>query len=576
MGMNSDAFNLIQKIYGLKGNWESADKAGDKAKAEQVAQSAQPYYKQLENLGYSGVADELSKANYEESANVLKHWGMKDKSSIRPYFYNQASKYGMSQDQIDNLLNYNETTGEVNFAGKNLGSPFAEVDGRTYWDPNYLQKEFEEGMKRTGNTLSEDYLYKQGQSDVSDRIAENWGMMRDAYNTMNKKAYDFADYQQNTNPFETDIGKSILERYDLKGMQGRDNEAAAGAGSNGGNIDSYSAANALKRQAYLRNMGEQTVIADWQSRMSGVQKTLDNLGLYNQGIYDRQQNNINLGLQQNQQLYNNEQDRFDRELNRDETKKNGQVSRDVTIMDTTGIVLPQYSNNPYIGANFDIQDKINELVAQGKDPNTDPEINQLKEARAYKIKNSTDPAIRNLSYDTFTPTSQQTKDFFLNNKQIDSAENIATNQSNNELEATKNTNETELAAQNAELGAQKYEIDTTKQMNDDTLALEREKMSGGIGNKGGIDSYVVADAEVKKWAEHINTQGFRNFKDKILEPNDDGTYNLLDKTYGTSIARDIMSQDTLTQDQKIYILNRLGVDPDTINKTINSPYRQGG
>ena len=90
-------------------------------------------------------------------------------------------------------------------------------------------------------------------------------------------------------------------------------------------------------------------------------------------------------------------------FNNSETTKNNKVARDVSIMNTTGYISPEYSNNPYIGGNFDFKAKIDELL---KDPtkNVD-EINQLKEARAMKIKNSSDPTINSLSYDGYTPSS---------------------------------------------------------------------------------------------------------------------------------------------------------------------------
>ena len=49
-----------------------------------------------------------------------------------------------------------------------------------------------------------------------------------------------------------------MGKYDLSAMQGRDNAAASAAASNGGNIDSYAAANAMRQQAALTREGMQT------------------------------------------------------------------------------------------------------------------------------------------------------------------------------------------------------------------------------------------------------------------------------------------------------------------------------
>ena len=61
---------------------------------------------------------------------------------------------------------------------------------------------------------------------------------------------------KNTNPFETETGKSIMESYGIKGNNAAANGVATVASGNGGNIDSFAAANAKNQQLAYKNAGQ--------------------------------------------------------------------------------------------------------------------------------------------------------------------------------------------------------------------------------------------------------------------------------------------------------------------------------
>lgn len=117
-----------------------------------------------------------------------------------------------------------------------------------------------------------------------------------------------------TNPFETDTAKAILAKYDLAGLQGRDNQVAKGAGSNGGNIDSYAAANALRQQSALVNQGQMTVLEEHKQKIDNVRGLLSDMGV-----------------------------NIDRVFNQDETAKNNQVARLSEEASVTGYVPNEWT-----------------------------------------------------------------------------------------------------------------------------------------------------------------------------------------------------------------------------------------
>lgn len=201
----------------MKGEWDSANKAGDTQRADRAAQAAQAYYAQLRNNNYGSVADELASKDFEQSKYVKDYYAKTGNTEFRPYMYSLGSKYGLSQVDVDKLIKWDDTTSEITFAGKKLGKPSAVADGSSYFqDTSMLDNAFKEYAERTGLTRPASAMVSQ----------ENESLFR--------KYSDEYDYLKSTNPFETEVGRSILARYDLKGLQGRDSEVASGASTNAG------------------------------------------------------------------------------------------------------------------------------------------------------------------------------------------------------------------------------------------------------------------------------------------------------------------------------------------------------
>ena len=144
------------------------------------------------------------------------------------------------------------------------------------------------------------------------------------------------------------VGKSILGQYNLKAFNGGYNAAASGAANNGGNIDSYSAANAMRQQAALYSQGQQAVLDWWKllgdmeqneasaaaSKLNGAIQTLAGMGVF-----------INDNVANMEDMKNGEYERTQGALDRD-------VARNATIAEVTGYNPASFRTavNPYLNS----------------------------------------------------------------------------------------------------------------------------------------------------------------------------------------------------------------------------------
>ena len=342
--MAYNPYNAVNAIYKLKGQWDSANNAGDDAKKNKAATDAQKYYAELRRNGYGSVADELSANDYAGAKRINDYYAKTGRTATRPYLYSLGQSMGLSQQAVDDLISWDDTTGEVSFGGKKIGTPDAVADGVSYWnDPTVLDSAFTDYVSRSGLTRTKEKAVDQ----------ENEALFK-------KYTQEYEDLKE-TNPFTTEEAKSILAKYDLAGLQARDNEAASGGADNSGNIDSFAAANALRQQTALVNQGQQVVLQQYQQKLDHARNLLSDMGV-----------------------------NIDRVYNQDENSKNNQVSRDVATSEVTGKVPSSmlYSGNPFFNAdgtlkdeNIDYKAEIEKAVAAG---NTEL-ANQLRVARGYKI-----------------------------------------------------------------------------------------------------------------------------------------------------------------------------------------------
>lgn len=320
--MAYSSIDTANRILELKNDW---DKAQNQTQKNSIAQKAQTYYNQLRENGDTAVANSLQSKNAAQAGQYIdKYYKTQGKTQIRPYYYNLGKKYGMSQSDVDKAISYDDVTGEVSLGGKNIGSPYSVVNGTSYWDSDKLDKEWNDYAQRAGLSRSKE--------NMTDTLNEQWYTdYKDAWG-MNKKDSDALLEELKQNPYATDWGKSIMDGYNYSGMKAAYNAAAKGAANNGGNIDSFSAANAMRQQAALNQLGKQDVLNFYTQR--------------NNMLANETSNKLNRALNMLNSLSGQSQMVFEQ----DQTAKNNDVSRNATIAGITGYIPTEWTlqNDPML------------------------------------------------------------------------------------------------------------------------------------------------------------------------------------------------------------------------------------
>lgn len=341
--MAYNPYFAVKAIYNLKSKWNGAENTEEKNNA---AAKAQEYYNQLRKNGYEDVADELTASNYTQAKAIKDKWAKMGKTPTRSYLYSLGKSRGMSQEDVDKLISWDNGSEEVSFGGKKIGKPDAVVDGVSYWsDTSVLDNAFNDYMSRSGTVRSKTTAVNQENENLFARYAREYEDLKE------------------TNPFETETGKAILAKYDLAGLQGRDNAVASDAGSNGGNIDSFAAANALRQQASLVNQGQMAALEAHNQKLEHARALLSDMGV-----------------------------NIDRVFNQDETSKNNDVARKSEIASVSGYTPQEWtaSTNPYLNDDGTLKDEYNDVdfsavMANAKAAGNTNAYNAAAQARYYKI-----------------------------------------------------------------------------------------------------------------------------------------------------------------------------------------------
>ena len=320
--MSTNPLRLIEDVYSAKVAYDSAGTEEEKQKQAAAANRARTT---LRNYGYNDIADAISAdgATAEDVRKYMGNYAKSGKTPTRSYFHSLGQKYGMSAADIDNLISWDDDSGQVYFGGKLVGKPDAVLDGTSYWsDPGVLDNAFNDYVSRTGVARSAEKAVAQ----------EN-------ENLFAKYNQEYADLK-NTNPFTTEEAKAILAKYDLAGLQGRDNAVASNAGSNGGNIDSFAAANAMRQQAALVNQGQMTVLEAHQQKLDHARNLLADMGVNIDRVFNQDETVKNREFYQDETVktreFNQNEIVKNREFEQSETAKNNEVARKSEIASVSG------------------------------------------------------------------------------------------------------------------------------------------------------------------------------------------------------------------------------------------------
>lgn len=310
-------------------------------------------------------------------------------------------------------------------------------------DATAARKIMEQYAPQTSVNDTDSQLITKHNNEIRNKTNELWGIQKTDRETMANK-YNKLEETAYSNPFTTDEAQAILGKYSLAGLNARDNAVASGGGSNGGNIDSYSAANAMRQQASLISQGHTAVLDAHNNRINNVKGILSDLGIYQQNQDKGMQNTIGLQQNESQRLFEN-----------GETAKNNDVARKSEIASVTGYAPDEWvvSNNPYMNDDGTIKDQyknvdFSAVMANAKKTGNEKAYNAAAVARYYKIMGDYGTYGQYDDGNYAIPGQQETEA----RRQFD--------------EQTKAT----LASLGAETDLAKYEIDTKKTMADNENA----------------------------------------------------------------------------------------------------------
>lgn len=298
-------YNAVKSISDLKGKYHTAKElGGDYA---QYQNEAVKYYDELRKNGQQGVADELAASDYIKSLDILGRY--KADTSVDD-FYDSLTKIG---------------TGET--------------------------------APKASETVTDMLDAWKGADDVRvDLTADHYKTGKDQLDRINNFDYTEQPYY-----------KPIMETYNLYGDNAADGELAVGAGANGGNIDSYAAANAARQQLAFTNAGHQAALAaaqqnqgNWTDLYEIMGGNITDMGAINAenlgtiaGMYGvdsaERQNALNLGAGLISQDKQNEIDRYLADIGLEGTKYTTDAQE---RMNTENVGLERYLGE--LGYNSDL------------------------------------------------------------------------------------------------------------------------------------------------------------------------------------------------------------------------------
>lgn len=542
-------YNDIKNIYSQKKNWSSANASGNVKGQNTAANAAQTYYNSLRENGYGSVADELEGQDGHDDF-TQKYYGMIGVVPFRDYMYQKGAQNGFSKSDIDKLIAYNDVTGEVSFGGKNLGKPFSEINGTSYWNQSDLDKYYSDYMQNGGSAqIPASARYNQ-QTDLSDReLTQNRNKSEAEIDALNgyysdlvknvlggldgfdtaKNVSDSKDYKNAFN--------ATMAKYDLAALQGRDNAAASAAASNGGNIDSYAAANAMRQQSALTSEGLAAAnkmgldaynasLNAYNSRVDRVNEILSNLGV-------RTDNAANIRRGYSADRSNLTQQVFDN----DQAAQNNDVERKKTISEITGYTPREWSErdnvflnedgtlkDQYLSADFDNAGGFQDIINKARERGDKETEQQAMQARAKKILGNYAKYGVYDNGDYSVAGKQKTENARQFDEQLASAERISDSQ--NELAREELASKERMNQDNN--ATDRYSIDTEA-----ALAASAAASNGGnkSGGSGGNSSGGTSGGKPKISASQA--------KKEIEEGNiNDGTVNAYNYYYDTDYTTD--------------------------------------
>ena len=377
MAYKYDPYKDAEKIWSLKGQWD----AGDEAQKKKAQEEAEGVYKNLRKNGYSNVADRLSQSNTNDAKSYIDSLKTSGMTGMRNGLVDELTgRYGMSEKEANERIRYDKDTGDVFLGSVNVGRGDVFVNDTNYVkDPSRLTNAVDEYARRNGLYPSFEKGADKNFKEASDKINSLWGYYSDDRETANKYYQKALDYLYT--PFtDTKEYRAIMDGYKELGENAGYAAIASGAGANGGNIDSFAAAQAARQMKSFENAGNAAALNFYQSRVNSILGTNELYDSSRSQSVDDGLKIIGTQMALGQQYFDNNEKR---RLN-DNAIENDRAAR-------TGIQSLQdiLSNHPYLNPDGTLKedhkdDDFQDLINKAPDEYTK---NQLKQARWVKMHN---------------------------------------------------------------------------------------------------------------------------------------------------------------------------------------------
>lgn len=278
-------YNSYKNVLDLKADWHTAQQLGQDP--SQYALNATRHYRDLVDNGYETLADELYRSDYITAKDLADKYGLKPDEDLEiDNFMNQATGTGTNgtasaaraygtDPSTQKLLDQGIGAGEDyrNFMNQTRGIATGEIGTK----PSETVDDMLNAWGAGNDRLNGEIRYDDQGNVISGLNTAHYNIGREQLDRINNFDVTKQPYYQ-----------GIMDQYKLGGYNAAQGAYANGAADNGGNIDSYAAANANRQQLAFTTAGQQAALAaaqqnanNWQNLYAQMSQDLNNQGVLN-------------------------------------------------------------------------------------------------------------------------------------------------------------------------------------------------------------------------------------------------------------------------------------------------------
>lgn len=273
----------LKAVVGYKADWHTAKQLGQDP--DQYYHAAAPHYKNMVDNGYEGLAQQLSDMDYIQAKGLLGNYKPDDEIEFNNYVdgmtgqgsptvQDNARAYG-ADPSTQKLLDMAVGAGQEyqNFQNQARDIATGAVSTQPSDTVNNMLGAWQSGNDRLNGAIR----YDENGNVISGLNTEHYNIGRNQL-----------DYINNFDVTKQPYYQGIMDQYKLGGYNAAQGAYADGSANNGGNIDSYAAANANRQQLAFTTAGQQAALAaaqqnanNWQNLYSQMSQDLNNQGKIN-------------------------------------------------------------------------------------------------------------------------------------------------------------------------------------------------------------------------------------------------------------------------------------------------------